>query len=46
MDEDRIWTVKELAEHTVLRILRRDLKVRKVATKWVPQLLNEVQRWP
>jgi hypothetical protein len=43
--EDRFWPVKELAEHTVLRILRRDVKVLKVATMWVPQLLNKVQRW-
>lgn len=50
-NEVRRWSVKELAEHTVifgsqvLRILRRDLKMHKTAAKWVPHHLNEAQQW-
>jgi hypothetical protein len=51
MDEDRHWTVKDLAEHTgisgttVLQILQQDLKVHKIAAKLVPHHLSEVQQW-
>ena len=51
MNGARRWGLKELAEHTVifgftvLRILRQDLKMRKIADKWVPRHLNGVQQW-
>lgn len=47
MKEDRRRTLKEPAEHktisgsTVLRILQQNLKMRKIAAKWVPHHLNE-----
>jgi histone-lysine N-methyltransferase SETMAR len=49
--DDRRWTVTELAQHTgipastVRRILRQDLKMRKIAAKWVPHHLHETQKW-
>lgn len=49
--DERRWTVAELAAHTgisestVFRILRNDLKMRKLCAKWVPHALTEVQKW-
>jgi lambda repressor-like predicted transcriptional regulator len=51
MEEDRRWSLKELERHTgidqatVHRILRKYLHMRKIAAKWVPHELNEVQKW-
>lgn len=48
MDEDEHWTMMGSAECTgipgsaVLQILRLDLKI---AAKWVPHYLNEMQHW-
>ncbi|PSN39059.1 hypothetical protein C0J52_10099 [Blattella germanica] len=47
LEEDRRWTVLELAQHTgipassVRLIVRQDLNVRKIAAKWVPHHLTE-----
>ena len=51
LEEDRRWTVLELAQHTgipassVRLILRQDLNLRKISAKWVPHHLTEVQKW-
>lgn len=51
MDEDRRWTLLELErasgieKRTVHRILRNELHLRKIAARWVPHALTEVQRW-
>ncbi|GFY66664.1 histone-lysine N-methyltransferase SETMAR [Trichonephila inaurata madagascariensis] len=51
MDEDRRWTLLELKrasgieKRTVHMILRNELRLRKIAARWVLPALTEVQRW-
>ncbi|GFR30061.1 regucalcin [Trichonephila clavata] len=51
MDEDRRWTLLELKrasgieKRTVQRLLCNELHLRKIAARWVPHALTEVQRW-
>ncbi|GFY57148.1 histone-lysine N-methyltransferase SETMAR [Trichonephila inaurata madagascariensis] len=51
MEEDSLWTLLELQKasgtqnRTVHRILRNELHLRKIAARWVPHALTEVQRW-
>ncbi|GFQ73677.1 uncharacterized protein TNCT_366371 [Trichonephila clavata] len=51
MDEDRRWKLLELErangieKRTVHRILRNEQHLRKIAARWVPHALTEVQRW-
>ena len=51
LDTDRRLTVRELAleiglaHMTVFRIVKKRLGMRKIASRWVPWDLTEVQRW-
>ncbi|GFX83822.1 hypothetical protein TNCV_350861 [Trichonephila clavipes] len=51
MDEDRQWIQLELERAsdiekcTIHRILCNELHLRKIALRWVPHALMEVQRW-
>ncbi|XP_035218137.1 uncharacterized protein LOC118191444 [Stegodyphus dumicola] len=48
---DRRWTVRELSlevglsHQTVWRIMKKSLNMRKIASRWVPHRLTEVQKW-
>jgi len=50
LETDRRWTIRELAcetglSHTpVLHILKERLHVRKIASRWVPYSLTEIQK--
>ncbi|GFW47190.1 hypothetical protein TNCV_56431 [Trichonephila clavipes] len=50
MDGDRRWALLDLErasdieKRTVLGILRIELQLRKIAARWVPYVLTEVQR--
>ena len=49
LEDDRQWSLQELQAHTgidqatVLKILREDLHMRKIAVKWVPHAFTEQQ---
>lgn len=51
MEDDKRWLLQELQLHTgieertISRILREDLHMHKVASKWVPHALTEVDKW-
>ncbi|KAG8225422.1 hypothetical protein J437_LFUL004243 [Ladona fulva] len=51
VDIDRSQTIRELAHETglahttVLRILKERLGMRKIASRWVPHELTEMQKW-
>jgi len=50
LETGRRWTIRELAfetglsQTTVLRILKERLHMRKIASRWVPHSLNEIQK--
>ena len=50
-DSDRRHTIRELARQTglahktVLNILKESLGMRKIASRWVPHDLTEMQKW-
>ena len=51
LDSDRCHTIRELARETglahmtVLHILKERLGMRKIASRWVPHDLTEMQKW-
>ena len=51
MEDDRLWTLQELERAsgiekcTVHRILRNELHLCKIASRWVPHALTDVQSW-
>src|ERR1043166_7500036 len=51
LDIDRRWTIRELSNSvglshtTVLHILKKRLGMRKIASRWVPHALTEIQKW-
>ena len=51
LETDRRWTIRELAcetgfsHTTVLHILKERLHMRKIASRWVPHSLTEIQKW-
>jgi len=51
LETDRWWTIRELAcetglsHTTILHILKERLHMRKIASRWVPQSLTEIQKW-
>ena len=51
LEKDRRWTIRELAcetglsHMTFLYILKERLHMRKIASRWVPHSLTEIQKW-
>ena len=51
VEADRNFSIRELAQETglapltVLHILKDRLRMRKIASKWVPRDLTEMQKW-
>jgi len=51
LETDRWWTIRELAcetglsHTTVLHILKERLHMRKIASRWIPHSLTEIQKW-
>ena len=51
LETDRRWTIRELvcetglSHTTVLRILKERLDMHKIASRWVPHSLTEIQKW-
>ena len=51
LEHDRRWTCSELANElnisstSVYHMLTHDLGMRKIAARWVPHVLTEVQKW-